>query len=186
MISFRLPWARGDTFRRRINRAPSPIVARAVPWLAIMASSILPNWVSIASAPILPPVGYLVFLAWLQLRPGLLPLWAGLPLGLFDDLFSGQPFGSGALLWSLSLIALDAIETRFPWRNFLIEWLVAALFVTGYIAVGTTIAGLSGGTLPIAATMPQIVIGALFYPLVGRLVAGLDRFRLLPLAKVGQ
>ena len=56
----------------------------------------------------------------------LLVLVIGLPLGLWDDLFSGQPMGSGILLWSLATIGMDFIETRFPWRGFLTNWLVAS------------------------------------------------------------
>ena len=71
---------------KRINRAPSPFIARSVPWLSIMLASLLPAWLLIASAPVMPPIAFLMLLAWRQLRPGLLPVWAGLPLGLFDDL----------------------------------------------------------------------------------------------------
>lgn len=184
MIPLRVP--RGDQFRRRINRAPSPLLARGFPWITIMAGSVIPAWLSIASAPILPPLGYLMLLAWRQLRPGLLPLWAGLPLGLFDDLFSGQPFGSGVLLWSLSMIVLDAIETRFPWRNSLIEWAMAAAFIVAYAFLCVFTANLTGGAAALAVTGPQIAVGILFYPLVGRLVAAFDRFRLLPFRKAGQ
>ena len=63
------------------------------------------------------PVGTDVSDRWRMLRPGLLPLWAGLPMGLFDDMYSGQPLGSGILLFSLTLIALDLIELRFPWSG---------------------------------------------------------------------
>ena len=37
---------------------------------------------------------------------------------LFDDLYSGQPFGSAIMLWSIAAIALEIVETRLPWRNF--------------------------------------------------------------------
>ena len=39
---------------------------------------------------------------------------------MFDDLFSGQPMGSAMLLWSVAMIALEAIEQRFPWRGYLL------------------------------------------------------------------
>ena len=77
-----------------------------------MAGKMGPGWLLIASAPVLPPLGFLAFVAWRQLRPGLLPVWAGLPLGLFDDLFSGQPFGTAVMLWSIAAIVLDVIEAR--------------------------------------------------------------------------
>ena len=126
MIAPRLQRQLTDPFRKTINRAPSPFLARAVPWLSVMLASLAPTMPLIASAPVLPPLGFMFLLSWRQLRPGLLPVWAGLPLGLFDDLYSGQPFGSAMLTWSLAMIVLDVIEARFPWRSFLFDWAEAA------------------------------------------------------------
>jgi len=164
--------------RQRINRAPSPVIARTVPWAAIMIASILPGWLLIASAPVLPPLGFLFFVSWRQLRPGLLPIWSGLPLGLLDDLFSGQPFGSAVRLWSLAAIALDIVEARLPWRNFLTEWLVAIALIVTYIVLSLVLADIAGADAPIKVIVPQIVISILAYPLVGRVIAVLDRLRL--------
>ena len=82
-----------------INRGPSTLLAAALPLLLVMAGSLSPTWPVIAAAPVMPPLGFILLLAWQHLRPGLFPVWAGLPLGLFDDLFSGQPLGSAELLW---------------------------------------------------------------------------------------
>lgn len=172
--------ALGGVGRQRINRAPSPLIARALPWLTILLGSLLPGWLLIASAPVLPPVGYLMFVGWRQLRPGLMPMWAGLPLGLFDDLFSGQPFGCAVLLWSISAIVLDLIETRLPWRNFLTEWLVAIGLIVAYILLCLILSNIAGASAPLRIILPQIVISVLAYPLVGRLVAMADRVRLTP------
>ena len=67
--------------RSRINRAPSPVLAVATPWLLVMLGSLSPALPVIASAPVVPPLGFLVLMAWAQLPPGLLPVWAGVPLG---------------------------------------------------------------------------------------------------------
>ena len=169
-----------DRFRRRINRVPSPMIARSVPWLSVMLASLLPGWLFLASAPYVPPLGFLTLLAWRQLRPGLLPIWAGFPLGLFDDLYSGQPIGSAILLWSLAMIVLEAIELRLPWRSFALEWLVASGLIVTYILASLGVANATGGHAPVAVLAPQIVLAVLFYPFVGRIVAALDRFRLIP------
>lgn len=171
---------RSGTARPRINRGPSALLALSVPWLTIVLGSMLPGWLMIASAPVLPPLGFLMFVSWRQLRPGLLPIWSGLPLGLFDDLFSGQPFGSAVLLWSLAAIVLDLVEARLPWRNFLTEWLVAIGLVVGYIVLCIALANLAGAHAPLRVVIPQIVVSVLAYPLVGRFVAVADRFRLTP------
>ena len=183
MIQSRLQRQISDPFRRKLNRAPSPVVAIAVPWLTIMLGSLSPTWPVIASAPMLPPIGFLILLAWRQLRPGLLPVWAGLPLGLFDDLYSGQPLGSAVLLWSIALIALELIELRFPWRNFLLDWLVAAGLILAYLP---TAMGLALGKTPsLLILTPQLFISIFAYPLVGRLVALFDRFRLVGFRYIG-
>lgn len=164
----------------RINREPSVLVAGGLPWLTVMLASLAPGLMLIASAPVLPPLGFLAFVAWRQLRPGLLPVWAGLPLGLFDDLFSGQPFGCAVMLWSVAAIVLDVIEARLPWRNFLTEWLVAIGLIIAYIALCLGISNLAGASAPLRIIGPQLVISVFSYPLVGRLVALVDRFRLTP------
>lgn len=172
-----------DPFRKKLNRAPSPLLAILVPWLTIMLGSLSPTWPLIASAPLLPPLGFLILLSWRQLRPGLLPVWAGLPLGLFDDLYSGQPLGSAVLLWSMTLIVLEIIELRFPWRNFLIDWLVASALIVAYLP---TAMGLAMNATPSMLVLaPQLLLSVFGYPLVGRLVALFDRFRLVGFRSLG-
>lgn len=166
--------------RSRLNRAPSPPVAYLVPWLSIALASITPGWALVASIPLVPPLGFLMLLAWRQLHPGLLPVWAGLPLGLFDDLLSGQPTGSGVLLWSATMLGLEAIELRWPWRNFLVEWAVASIVIAAYLLGGGLVAHGMTRFEWLMVIPPQIGVSILVYPLVGRLVAWLDRVRLTP------
>lgn len=166
--------------RKRINRGPSPLLAVTMPWITVMLGSLSPLLPLIASAPVLPPFGFLILLAWRQLRPGLIPVWAGLPLGFVDDLFSGQPLGSATLLWSLALIAFDAVEARFPWRNVVINWLEAAALIAVYLVLSLLCANAAGGRTHLLTIVPQIGISVLIFPLVGRFVAASDRFRLLP------
>lgn len=139
----------------------------------------------IASAPLMPPLGFMMALAWRQMRPGLLPVWAGLPLGFVDDMFSGQPFGSGILLWSVSMIVLDIVEARVPWRNFLQEWLLAMANIVTYVLLGLLFVNAAGASVPAHVVIPQLLLSLLLYPLTGRAVAALDRFRLTPLRIFG-
>ncbi|WP_379921434.1 rod shape-determining protein MreD [Erythrobacter sp. R86502] len=172
------PRSRSDIYGRRINRAPSPLRARSVPWLTVMLGSVLPVLLIADLMPLLPSLGFLTLLGWRLVRPGLLPLWAGAPLGAFDDLVSGQPFGSAVLLWSLALIFIELIETRFPWRGFWQDWFTAALVATIYwfAALLTSGARLSQDLFIVA--LPQALLAVVLYPLIARIVAGLDRFRL--------
>lgn len=168
-----------------LNRAPSPVLARATPWLSIMLASLLPAMPVIASAPVLPPFGLMMLVAWCQIRPGLLPVWAGLPLGAFDDLFSGQPFGSAILLWSLTTIALEIIEARIPWRNYLLEWLSAAILICACLVAMLAIANAAGGEASPLVLLPPAIAAILLFPLAGRLAGALDRFRLIPIMVLG-
>lgn len=179
-----LPRQLRDVTRKKINRAPSPGLAMVVPWVLVMLGSLSPTWPIIASAPVLPPFGFLLLVGWQQLRPGLFPVWAGFPLGLFDDLFSGQPFGSAVVLWSAAMIALDFIDHRFPWRGFALNWLVASAFITAYLLFALQIANLGRGNTSSLVLLPQLAVAVLVYPVAARLVALADRFRLIPIRKV--
>lgn len=172
------PRARSDIYGRRINRAPSPLRARSVPYISVMLASLLPVVLIADLMPLAPPLGFLMLLGWRMVRPGLLPLWVGAPLGAFDDLVSGQPFGSAILLWSLAMIAIELIEARFPWRGFWQDWFTAGLLGFAYwlISLLTSGAQLTGPLVMVA--WPQALLSVLLYPIIARMVASLDRFRL--------
>jgi rod shape-determining protein MreD len=179
------PGARSDPYGRRINLEQSPWRARSVHYITIMLGSVLPFLVLADVMPLLPPLGFLVFLGWRIMRPGLLPLWAGLPMGAFDDLFSGQPFGSGVLLWSLAMIILELIEARFPWRGFWQDWFTASLGGTVYILIAMFVSGAEPTSAMLLASLPQIALSILLYPFIAHLIAVFDRFRLSRSRRVG-
>ena len=179
------PKARRDPYGSRINRAHWPVLAYGLPWLTILLGSLSPWLPVIAPAPVLPPLGFVFLLAWRLLRPGLLPLWAGLPLGMFDDLYSGQPFGSGVLLFSLTLIAIELIEIRFPWRNFWLDWLTASAILIVYLVAAAVLSGAELSLVQLRVIAPQIVLSVVLFPVVARLVAQLDRLRLMRVRRLG-
>lgn len=114
----------------------------------------------------------------------MLPVWAGLPLGLIDDLYSGQPFGSGILLWSLTMLAMEVIDERFLWRGFGQDWMAASLLTSIYLVLCATLAGIATGyPLPIVI-VPQMLMSMMLYPVVTGIIALLDRARLLPLKRL--
>ena len=172
------PGARADMYGRRINRAPSPVRALSVPYLTIMLGSLLPVLLIADVMPLLPSLGFLLLLSWRMVRPGLLPLWAGAPLGAFDDLVSGQPFGSAIMLWSLAMIVIEMIETRFPWRGLWQDWSTVGAMAVTYWLAALLFSGASLTPEMLAVTLPQALLSVLLYPILARIVAGLDRFRL--------
>ena len=178
------PQSRRDPFGSRINRTQLPLLAYGLPWLTIMLGSLTPWLPVIAPAPVLPPFGYMLLLAWRLLRPGLLPLWAGLPLGLFDDLYSGQPLGSGDLLFSLTLLAIELIELRFPWRTFLLDWLTASAMLVAYIAFAALFSGAALTLVQLTVIVPQLLLSIVLFPIIARMVSFLDRLRLMRVRRI--
>jgi rod shape-determining protein MreD len=170
---------------RDINRVPSPLRAGVVPYASIMLGSLLPVFIMADAMPALPPVGFILLVGWRIMRPGLLPLWAGAPLGLFDDLFSGQPIGSAIFLWSLAMIVIEMIDARFPWRGFIEDWFTASLAILLYIFVAMVVSGASITLHQIVAALPQVLLSILLYPVFALIVARLDQFRLRRVRRIG-
>ena len=175
---------RDATPRRPINRAPMPWLAVGLPWVSIMLLSMMTFSPIIASAPVMPPLAFMTLLGWRMLRPGFLPIWAGLPLGAWDDLYSGQPFGSGIVLWSLAMLAMDVLDERFLWRSFMQDWLAAIVLMTLYVVLASSIAGIAA-RYPLPLTIgPQWMLTIVLFPVINRLVAMLDRVRLVPIRRL--
>ena len=141
--------------------------ARAVPIISTMFGSLTPLLLPlVAQAPIVPPLGLMTLLAWRLLRPGYWAVWAPLPLGLFDDLASGQPVGSAMLSWTIAFLAIDMSERSLLWRDYLQDWFVAAAAIAGCLVLGLLFALFAGGHAPILSIMPQLAASILFFPAV--------------------
>lgn len=172
------PRARSDAYGSRINRSHSPLLANIIPWASILIASLLPIFAVAAALPMMPPLGFLLLLGWRLVRPGLLPVWAGFPLGLFDDLYSGQPFGFAILTWSVTLLVIEAIENRWPWRAFWQDWFTAGILTILYLLVGWLLSGATPTLPSLVALVPQLLLSILLFPVIARLVARLDDLRL--------
>ena len=179
------PRARRDAFGSKINRDHSRLLAFGIPGLSILLGSLTPLLPVIAPAPVMPPLGYLMMLTWRLQRPGLLPRWAGLPLGAFDDLFSGQPFGSGILLFSVTLIAIELLDIRFPWRGFWQDWMLGGALLAAYLVIAALVSGAEIQLRQLGALLPQFLLSLIAYPILARMVSLLDRLRLLRIRRLG-
>lgn len=160
-------------FRGAFHEPPIAIRLRLLAPLSIMAGSLITIWPFIATFPILPPFGLMMLLAWRLRRPDALPIWSALPLGLFDDLLSGQPIGSAVVLWTLCLLSIDLIDRRLMFRDFWQDWLVAAGGITTCLLLGRYIAS------PFAAhvdtlLLVQIAVSILLYPVAASVAGWLD------------
>lgn len=164
--------------RVRIGRAPTTAQLRGIPIGSVLIGSLIPILPVIATAPVMPPWGFLVLLAWRMIHRTLWPVWIAIPLGFFDDLFSGQPLGAAMMLWTLSLLALDLFDRRMLWRTFREEWALASVMIAAVIAGQLIIAYATGGSTPPYFVLPQLVFSVLAFPIVARGVMQLDYWRL--------
>lgn len=163
----------------RVGKPVLSLRARATPVASVMFASLVPLLLPVvADWPFLPPFGLLMLLGWRLLRPGFFLPWAPLPLGAFDDLASGQPIGSAMLLWTLAFLAIDASERALLWRDYLQDWIVAAAAIAFCLAGGYLLALLAGGDAPVLSFVPQLLASILVFPVIARLCARIDIWRL--------
>ena len=154
---------------------PGAFEQQLIPIASVLVASIAPLLPVVATYPIMPPFGFVMLLSWRLLRNDLWPVWAALPLGLFDDLFSGAPIGTAAALWTATLLGIDAIDRRFVWRDHLQDWALASAFIIAYLMAALV---LSGGSAPPWSILTQALTTILLFPLCIRLTAVFDRSRL--------
>lgn len=167
--------------RRIAPDQPAALVTlrvQAIPLGTTMAGSALGLLPIVADWPALPPFGLLMLLGWRLLRPELWPAWIGLPLGLFDDLMSGLPIGSSMFLWTGTLLLLDIVDSRFIWRDYWVDWLLASLLVVACTAGAIPLSGVSESGPALLVSIPRIAFAILCIPIVMRLCLHLDRLRL--------
>ena len=154
--------------RGPFDEPPDTSFSRFVPALSVVIASTFAVWPVIASFPVFPPLGLLMLLGWRLLRPLSLPVWAALPLGLYDDLLSGQPLGNAMLFWTLCFFMIDLIDQRVVFRDFWQDWLIAGGSICFCLILGRLVAS------PLAAhvdtlLMLQIAVTTLLFPLATRI-----------------
>jgi rod shape-determining protein MreD len=82
------------------------------------------------------------------------------------------------LLWTGLFLVFDLIDSRLGFRDYLTDWVIAAAAIAGVHAGAWYVGVLLGADTSIAIVLPQMALGALAYPIVARIVIGLDRWRL--------
>lgn len=168
----------GRSYETRLNRQYSQWRVLAGPILSVLMGSLITILPIFSDLPILPPFGFMIFIAWRLLRPGMWPMWAGLPFGLFDDIFSGALLGSAALTWSIAMLVAEFIDSRIIWRDHMFDWLIASLFITLYLMISLLIISAIQVQPAIVIIIPQILFSIALYPLVVRFCAAIDNWRL--------
>ena len=164
----------------RLGSNPSRLRVQATPILSVMIASAIPNLVPVVvQSPTLPPLGLLFLVAWRLLHHEMWPLWIGAPLGLFDDIMSGQALGTAMFLWSVVIILIEVVDSRLFWRDYWHDWLIALGAALLFLAGGLLFARLSGSTASLLLIGPQLFWSVLLYPLIVRTIAWIDRWRMM-------
>ncbi|RXR28559.1 rod shape-determining protein MreD [Sphingobium fluviale] len=164
----------------RLGSTPSPWRMDGTPIVTVLLASALPTMLPlIAQAPTLPPLGLLMFVGWRLLHHELWPLWIAAPLGAFDDLMSGNPLGTAIFLWCAINLAIELVDTRLYWRDYWHDWLIALTASAFFLFGGLGFVHHFGSGAPVSLILPQILWSALLYPLIVRVVARTDRWRMM-------
>lgn len=151
---------------------------RFVPVGSTLAASLLALLPVVASRPLVPELALLVAIAWRLLRPEIWPAHMALGLGLFNDLVAGHPLGQSMATWTILFLACDFIDSRVGFRDYWMDWLIAAAAMLFYSAAAWYIALLMGAPMRFSILLPQLGVAVLVYPLAARFVLALDRWRL--------
>jgi rod shape-determining protein MreD len=163
--------------RTRIGREPAPY-APYVPAATVVAASLLAALPIISMSGWFPNFGFVVLISWRLLRADPWPAWWAAPLGLINDLFTGYPVGFSVALWSATMLLLDLIDRRTMWRDYWIEWVLAAVLLAIDQWLQWQLAWRMGADLPAIRMLPPIAISICIFPLSAWIVARLDAWRL--------
>ncbi|MEO8176709.1 MAG: rod shape-determining protein MreD [Sphingomicrobium sp.] len=162
---------------RRIGQGPRT-GASVIPAATVVAASLLSALPIVSTSGWYPDFGFLALIAWRLLRSDPWPAWWAAPLGLANDLITGAPIGLSVMLWAATMIALDLIDRRTMWRDYWIEWGLAALLLFANETAEWWAAAIMGARLPFAWILPPLSISIFAFPIAAWLVARFDRWRL--------
>ena len=167
----------GLASKRRIGHGPVA-GARYVPAASVLVGSLLAALPIVSTSGWYPDFGFLVLIAWRLLREDAFPAWWAAPLGLFNDLVTGDPVGLAVSLWTASMLLLDVADRRLMWRGYWLEWVLAALLLLASEWAEWNVAAMTGAEVAFASVLPPLLIGIFAFPVAAGLVSRLDRWRL--------
>ena len=151
--------------------------APLVPAGSVVGASLLASLPIVVESGWFPDFGFLMLIAWRLLRADVWPAWWAAPLGLLNDLLTGYPIGLSVTVWTLSMLALDLVDRRTIWRDYWIEWALAALLILFNEAAQWQVAAWMGAPVPFTAMIPPIIISIAAFPVAAWIVGRLDRWR---------
>ena len=165
------------TGRHRIGREPAPY-ARFVPAITVVAASLLAALPIVSTSGWYPDFGYMMLISWRLLRADPWLAWWAAPLGLINDLFTGYSIGFSIALWSATMLGLDLIDRRTMWRDYWIEWILAAVLIAIDEGLQWRVAKAAGAAPQLVQMVPALVISICLFPAFAWLVSRIDAWRL--------
>ena len=160
-----------------IGRGPRPGV-QWVPAISVVAGSLCALLPVVSQTGWAPDVGFLLLIGWRLLRADAWPAWWAAPLGLVNDLVTGSPVGQSIALWTASMLVLDLADRRTMWRDYWIEWVLAAVLVLVNEWFEWRVAAWSGARGSLASIVPAAAVSIVAFPAAAGIVHLLDRWRL--------
>ena len=160
-----------------LSRGPHP-ASLAIPAVSVVLATALSVLPIVSDHGWWPDAGLLMVIAWRLLRADAWPAWLAAPLGLIHDLLTGAPIGLAVALWPTFMLALDVIDRRTMWRDYWIEWVLAAIFVALFVVAQWQVAAWDGAAVRFASVAPSILVGIVCFPIAAFVAGRLDRWRL--------
>ena len=162
----------------RLNKGPR-VGADYVPAGTVVIGSMMALLPIVSATGWWPDFGLLMLLGWRLLRADAWPAWWAAPLGFVNDLVVGSPIGLSVAMWAAIMIAMDILDRRTMWRDYWIEWAIAAVFIALSEIALWRMAGLMGADVAFNSSAgPAILVGVLCFPIAAFIAARLDRWRL--------
>jgi len=162
----------------RLNKGPRT-GADFIPAATVILGSMISLLPIVSATGWWPDWGLLMLVAWRLLRADAWPAWWAAPLGFVNDLILGNPIGLSVALWAAMMIAMDVLDRRTMWRDYWIEWGIAALFVALAELSQWRVAALLDAPVPLGVTAgPSTLVGTLCFPVAAFFAARIDRWRL--------
>src|SRR6476661_8634676 len=162
---------------RRIGKGPSRFAAY-IPAATVIAASLLSALPIVSTSGWYPDFGFLAFISWRLLRSDPWPAWWAAPLGFINDLFTGYPIGFSIALWSVAMLGLDLIDRRTMWRDYWIEWVLAAVLITIDEWLQWRVARLLDAAPSFTRMLPALIISICVFPAFAWMVSRIDAWRL--------
>jgi rod shape-determining protein MreD len=158
VVVARSPWQRLDQNARRLLPALSTLTLGLIAILPID----IPRWGEMA-----PPLMLIGVFYWSLVRPDLMQPATAFTLGLVEDLVTGAPIGSGALIMVLTQWIMRGQQRFLANRPFLLLW--AAFLPVVAIATGLewlVYATLTFHPVPILIALARMALGIVLFPVV--------------------